>query len=106
MYNPGLTLLSSTEKSALTASLHSARSLPSTDASADEAATYLIGLLDPLRTYELSSYLSRLPATALAAYAAATAALVLAKDAFPFVYVGVVGGAILAPAAFDILTKG
>ena len=106
VYNPGLTLLSSEEKAALTTSLHAARSLKITDSTADEAATYLINLLDPLRTYELSSYLHRLPLTALAAYAVATGALVVVVDAFPFVYVGVVGGAVLAPALLDVLTKG
>ena len=106
VYNPGLTLLSSAEKSALTSALHDARSSPDTLKDADEAATYLIGLLDPLKTYELKPYLSRLPLTAFAAYLAGTVALVVAKDVFPFVYVGIVGVAVVVPAVVDVILKG
>ncbi|GMH81814.1 hypothetical protein TrVE_jg5368 [Triparma verrucosa] len=106
VYNPGLTLLSTDEKEAIVEKLHDVRALKESDAKADQAATYLIGLLDPLHTYELKGFLGRLPLTTAAAYIGATAVLIFAKDVFPFAYVGIVAAAFVVPALIDIITKG
>ena len=103
VFNPGLSLLTLKEKEALTAALHQVKGTADPavwkDKDISTNRVYLMRLLDPLKTYELRPYLTKLPFIAFAAYAASIAAQFLAKDSWPFIYVGLAVVA-LAPGLF------
>ena len=104
IYNPGLTLMSQDEKDYIVKGLHKVKSSPlKLNSDSQGSLNYLIGLLDPLHTYELSSYLARLPITTAASYFLSLAVIFFARDVFPYAYVAIVLVGVMAPALFAIV---
>ena len=87
VYNPGLTLLSASEKERLVDALvdNRAAGLTASQWSEDNefAFAFLKGALDPLHVHELAGYLKILPLWAAALYLAAIFAQQNARDFFP-----------------------
>ena len=90
IYNPGLTLLTESEKNQLVASLVESRKagLASNQWNVDTQAgfDFLREKLDPLHMYELKGYLSIVPYYGAALYLAVLAVQNLARDLFPVAY--------------------
>lgn len=90
IYNPGLTLLTDSEKSRLTAAVIQSRQngLASGNWNEDNqlAFEFLREKLDPLHMYELSGYLSIVPFYGAVVYLAVLAVQQLARDLFPVAY--------------------
>jgi hypothetical protein len=86
--------------------LHSVPASLSLPPSSKSALSQLLFVLDPLHTYELASYLQRLPAVAAGAYVAGVAVMVARRELFPVAYVGLVMGAFVVPAVAAILKNG
>eukprot|EP00520_Triparma_pacifica_P002871 CAMPEP_0118652916 /NCGR_PEP_ID=MMETSP0785-20121206/11566_1 /TAXON_ID=91992 /ORGANISM="Bolidomonas pacifica, Strain CCMP 1866" /LENGTH=99 /DNA_ID=CAMNT_0006545451 /DNA_START=67 /DNA_END=366 /DNA_ORIENTATION=+ len=94
------------EKDYIVSALHDVPTAMSLPASSKEALQSLLFVLDPLRTYELSSYFKRLPLVAAGAYVVGVAIMVVARDFFPVAYVGLVIGAFVIPAAVAVVANG
>lgn len=98
IYNPGLTLLTESEKDRLVEAIVQSKKM-STEWNGDTEAGYsfLRERLDPLHMYELRGYLQVVPFYGAALYLVALAAQQLARDIFPVVYI-VCALAVFAPA--------
>ncbi|GMI06671.1 hypothetical protein TrRE_jg4688 [Triparma retinervis] len=106
IYNPGLITMTDQEKDYLISALHSVPATMSLPPPSSAALSQLLFVLDPLRTYELASYLSRLPAVSAGAYLAGVAVMVAKRELFPGAYVGLVAGAFVVPAVVAVLKNG
>jgi hypothetical protein len=105
IYNPGLTLLTESEKERLVEAIVESKraSMSSWNADTQAGFEFLREKLDPLHTYELRGYLRIVPFYGAALYLAALAVQQIARDYFPVAYIaGVV--AIFAPALALILS--
>ena len=108
IYNPGLTLLTETEKTRLVNTVVESKKMQVVKASSNadnngswnndlEAGySFLRERLDPLHMYELRGYLSILPIFGAVMYLVALAVQQLARDAFPIAYI-VCAAAVFAP---------
>jgi len=103
IYNPGLTLLTESEKDRLVeAVIDAKKNAASWDVDAQAGFDFLREKLDPLHMYELSGYLKIVPFYGAALYLGVLAVQQLARDLFPVAYIaGVV--AIFGPAVALIL---
>ena len=107
IYNPGLTLLTETEKERLVESLMQSRQAGLAKNQWGEktqsAYTYLKFQLDPLHMTELKGYLKVAPFLMGVLYLGVLAIQQNARDLFPVAYIGAVV-AIAAPAILLLLT--
>jgi hypothetical protein len=88
IYNPGLTLLTESEKDRLVEAIVQSKKMSSEWNPDTEAGySFLRERLDPLHMYELRGYLTIVPFYGAALYLAALAAQQLARDIFPAVYI-------------------
>jgi hypothetical protein len=105
LYNPGLTLLTESEKTRLVDAIVESRRLVGADQWDVDAAAgfdFLREKLDPYHMYELAGYLSILPFYGAAVYLAVLVVQQVARDLFPVAYIaGAV--AIFAPVVALVL---
>jgi hypothetical protein len=104
LYNPGLTLLTESEKTRLVDAIVESRRVVGDLWNVDTGAgfDFLREKLDPLHMYELSGYLSILPFYGAAVYLAVLVVQQVARDLFPAAYImGAV--AVFAPAVALVL---
>lgn len=107
LYNPGLTLLTESEKNQLVQAIveSKAASVKVVDAwnvDTDAGFQFLVEKLDPLHMYELKGYLSIVPIYGAVVYLAVLAVQQMARDFFPVAYI--VGAlAVFAPAVILVL---
>jgi len=103
IYNPGLTLLTESEKDRLVeAVVRSKKTATSWNSDAQAGYDFLRERLDPLHMYELRGYLGIVPFYAAAVYLAVLAVQQMSRDLFPVAYfVGV--AAIFGPALVLVL---
>jgi hypothetical protein len=105
LYNPGLTLLTESEKTRLVDAIVESRRLVGADRWDVDAAAgfdFLREKLDPYHMYELAGYLSILPFYGAAVYLAVLVVQQVARDLFPVAYIaGAV--AIFAPVVALVL---
>ena len=109
IYNPGLTLLTESEKTRLVEAVVQSKKANAAgqpeqwNADAQAGYSFLRERLDPLHMYELRGYLSLVPVWAAVVYLAVLAVQQLARDLFPAAYfLGV--AAVVLPAVGLILT--
>ena len=87
IYNPGLTLLTESEKDRLVeAVVQSKRVATSWNGDAEAGYSFLKERLDPLHMYELRGYLQIVPFYAAVVYLGTLAVQQLARDVFPVAY--------------------
>jgi hypothetical protein len=103
IYNPGLTLLTESEKDRLVeAIVNSRKNAESWNVDTQAGFDFLREKLDPLHMYELRGYLGILPFYGAAVYLAVFGVQQLARDLFPIAYfVGVL--AVFGPAIALVL---
>lgn len=89
LYNPGLSLLTETEKTQLVDAIIESRRTLADQWNVDTAAgfDFLREKLDPFHMYELSGYLSIVPFYGAAVYLAVLAVQQFARDLFPVAYI-------------------
>lgn len=114
IYNPGLTLLTETEKTRLVDTVveskkrqvvqsgGSSDNMNSWNSDLEAGYSFLRDRLDPLHMYELRGYLSVLPIYGAVLYLVALAVQQLAREAFPVAYI-VCAAAVFAPIIILVL---
>jgi hypothetical protein len=108
IYNPGLTLLTESEKERLTTAIIATKKAAVNANQWSEnnkfAFEFLRDKLDPFHTYELKGYLKILPSFALVVYLAVLAVQQTARNLYPAAYFG--GVAILVLPAIVLIALG
>lgn len=108
IYNPGLTLLTESEKERLTAAIIAAKKAAVNENQWGDnnkfAFEFLRDKLDPFHTYELRGYLGVLPSLALVVYLGVLAVQQTARNLYPVAYFG--GIAILVLPAVVLIVLG
>ena len=114
IYNPGLTLLTETEKTRLVDTVVESKkrqvvqsggrsdNMNSWNSDLEAGYSFLRDRLDPLHMYELRGYLSVLPIYGAVLYLVALAVQQLAREAFPVAYI-VCAAAVFAPIIILVL---
>jgi hypothetical protein len=108
IYNPGLTLLTESEKERLTSAIIASKKAAVNENQWSEnnkfAFEFLRDKLDPFHTYELGGYLAVLPSLALVVYLGVLAVQQTARNLYPAAYFG--GIAILVLPAIVLIVLG
>jgi hypothetical protein len=108
IYNPGLTLLTESEKERLTSAIIASKKAAVNENQWSEnnkfAFEFLRDKLDPFHTYELRGYLAVLPTLALVVYLGVLAVQQTARNLYPAAYFG--GIAILVLPAIVLIVLG
>ena len=87
IYNPGLTLLTESEKDRLVEAVIQSKQVASSwNGDAQAGYEFLVEKMDPLHMYELRGYLKIVPFYAAAVYVGVLAVQQLARDMFPAAY--------------------
>jgi hypothetical protein len=109
IYNPGLTLLTETEKDSLVNAIVESKqqvinsnNVESWSNDLEAGYSFLRQRLDPLHMYELRGYLSILPWYGAVMYLVALAVQLVARDTFPIAYI-VCAAAVLLPIAVLVI---
>jgi hypothetical protein len=109
IYNPGLTLLTESEKERLTSAIIASKKAAINENQWSEnnkfAFEFLRDKLDPFHTYELGGYLAVLPSLALVVYLGVLAVQQTARNLYPAAYFGGIAILVVPALVLIILTQ-